>query len=339
MTGMLEAVAGVSTRPEAGHKPVGDGGSGPTIELSVIISTYNAREVLADCLSSIYQNPPHEPYEIIVVDDGSEDATSEMVQEHFPEVRLLRNTVNLHYTKSNNLALRHVRGQYIHFLNNDTIVLPEALDRMLVFLRDHPDAGVVGSRLLNEDGSIQWSVRALPDFGSALFGGRSIITSMFPNNRYSRRRLLHPTHDLAEPFTAGYLSGASKMMPRRVIDEIGDLDNRLFYHVDADYCKRVAKAGYLCYYLPTATVIHLNHKGGTRVSPRLRFRSLASFHLDCYAYYRKHLRVSAFDPLQILVIIGLVLRFLTVAVIQLFSELLGLSRFLWRRNRLMHRRS
>ena len=263
-------------------------------------------------------------------------ATSEMVRERFPEVRLLRNPVNLHYTRSNNLALRHARGRYIHFLNYDTIVLPEVFDRMLVFLREHSEAGAVGSKLLNEDGSIQWSVRALPDFGSALFGGRSIITRLFPNNRYSRRRLLHPERDLTEPFTAGYLSGASKMMPRRVIEEIGDLDNRMFYHVDADYCRRVAEAGYLCYYLPTATVIHLNHKGGTRVSPRLRFRSLASFHFDCYAYYKKHMRGSPVNPLQIFVIIGLALRFLTVAVAQIFSELVDLSRFLWRRNRLVH---
>jgi N-acetylglucosaminyl-diphospho-decaprenol L-rhamnosyltransferase len=334
--GMPDAVADGSTRLEVDRKPVGDGEPRPAIELSVIISTYNAREVLADCLTSIYQNPPNEPYEIIVVDDASEDSTSEMVRDRFPEVRLLRNKINRHYTRSNNLALQKARGKYIYLLNNDTIVLRGAIDRMLAFLREHPEAGAVGSRLLNEDGTIQWSVRALPDLGSALFGGRSIITRLFPNNRYSRRRLLHPDCDLTEPFVAGYLSGASKMMPRRVVDEVGYLDTRMFYHVDADYCRRISEAGYPCYYLPTATVIHLNHKGGTRVSPRLRFRSLASFHFDCYAYYRKHLQGPAFNPMQILVAIGLILRFLTLAVVQMFAELFGLSRSLLRRNRPGH---
>jgi N-acetylglucosaminyl-diphospho-decaprenol L-rhamnosyltransferase len=318
------------------RKPVSDGETAPAVKLSLIISTYNAREVLADCLHSIYQNPPSEPYEIIVVDDASEDATSEMVRGRFPEVRLLQNKMNRHYTISNNRALDQARGQYLCLLNNDTIVLSGALDRMLAFLREHPEAGAVGSKLLNEDGTTQWSVRALPDLGSALFGGRSIITRLFPNNRFSRKRFLHHDRDTTQPFLAGYLSGASKMMPRKVVDEVGHLDSRMFYHVDADYCKRIADSGYKCYYLPTAAVIHLNHKGGTRVNARLRFRSLVSYHFDCYVYYRKHLQKSAWSPIRIVVVIGLISRFLTVAAIQASVELLSATRSLLPGKRAAH---
>ena len=313
--------------------PVGDGGAASAVTISVIISTYNAREVLADCLHSIYQNPPSEPYEIIVVDDASSDGTSEMVQARFPKVRLLRNEINRHYTISNNRAFDQARGQYLYLLNNDTIVLPQALDRMLAFLREHPEAGAVGSRLLNEDRTTQWSVKLLPDMGSALFGGRSIVTRMFPNNPYSRKRFLHLDRDMTQPFIAGYLSGASKMMPRKVVDEVGCLDSRMFYHVDADYCKRIAEAGYKCYYLPTATVIYLNHKGGTRVSPRQRFRSLASFHVDSYIYYRKHLQRSVWSPMRIIVVVGLLSHFLAVAAVQCFAELVGVTRSLVQRKR------
>jgi len=313
------------------HKPHGDAAAGTALSVSVIISTYNAREVVGDCLASIYQNPPSEPYEIILVDDASTDGTSEMVRARFPEVRLLRNEVNLHYTRSNNRALDRARGDYVHLLNNDTIVLPEAIDRMLAFLRSHPEAGVVGSQLLNEDGSIQWSVKSLPDFGSALFGGRGLFTRLFPNNRYTRRRFLHHGRNAGDPFVAGYLSGASKMMPRKVIDEIGYLDTRMFYHVDADYCKRIADAGYFCYYLPSATVIHLNHKGGTMVSPRLRVRSLLSFHIDCYVYYCKHLqRWRRWSPMRPMVIAALALQFLVLLAAQVPRELVGATRSFWR---------
>src|ERR1044071_4055076 len=123
---MSEVVEG--TELGVARKPAGEGEPESDIELSVIISTYNAREVLADCLTSIYQNAPTEPYEVIVVDDASDDATSAMVQRRFPEVRLLRNAINQHYTRSNNLALKNARGKYIHLLNNDTIVLPDAFD-------------------------------------------------------------------------------------------------------------------------------------------------------------------------------------------------------------------
>src|SRR5271165_3533693 len=150
--------------------------------LSIVISCYNTREVLADCLRSIYRSPPSESYEIIVVDDASTDGTGEMVREDFPEVRLLRNEINRHYAFSNNLALKHVRGQYVLLLNNDTIVLPRALDDMIVFLQEHPDAGAVGCRLLNEDGSIQWSVKSLPNPVSALVGSRSFVAKLLPNN-------------------------------------------------------------------------------------------------------------------------------------------------------------
>src|SRR3954447_5968387 len=136
--------------------------------ISVIIATYNARQLLADCLDSIAANPPSEPYEVIVVDDASADGTSEMVRTRFPDVRLLRNEINRHYAFSNNRAFECARGQYLLLLNNDTVVLPRALDRMVEFLREHPEAGAVGCRLLNEDGSLQWSVKSLPNPASAL---------------------------------------------------------------------------------------------------------------------------------------------------------------------------
>jgi N-acetylglucosaminyl-diphospho-decaprenol L-rhamnosyltransferase len=303
------------------RKPISSDASEPVITLSVIIATYNARELLRDCLQSIYENPLSEPYEIIVVDDASSDRTSEMVPALFPEVRLLRNDINRHYASSNNRALAQARGQFFCLLNNDTIVLPWALDRMLEFLREHPDAGAVGSKLLNEDGSIQWSVKSLPCLGSALFGSRSIITRIFPNNPYSRKHLLHLNNDMAAPFLCGYVSSASIMMPSKVVQKVGELDRRLSYHVDADYCKRIVDAGYKCYYLPTATVIHLNHRGGTMVSLSRRFRSLVEFHLGSYIFYSKHVQRSAWSPMQLVVVAGLCARFLVSLAAQAAAEL------------------
>ena len=306
--------------PVAERKPLSDRVTEP-VTLSVIIPTYNARDLLANCLRSIYRNPPSEPYEVIVVDDASADGTSEMVRARFPEVRLLRNDVNRHYARSNNRAIAQARGQYIYLLNNDTIVLAHAIDRMLAFLREHPDAGAVGSKLLNGDGTVQWSVKRLPNPGSALFGARSIITRMFPNNRHSRKHLLHLGRKLDQPFIAGYVSSASIMIPRRVVEVVGEFDRRLSYHVDADYCKRIANAGYSCYYLPSATVIHFDHKGGTMVSLRRRFRSLVEFHLGSYIFYRKHIQQSPWAPMQIIVVVGIFSRFLLSLMAQAFAEL------------------
>jgi GT2 family glycosyltransferase len=311
------------------HHSAGHGAAAP-IALSIIIASYNTREILANCLQSIYRSPPADPYEIIVVDDASRDGTSEMVRERFPGVRLLRNEVNRHYALSNNRAIEQARGQYLLLLNSDTVVLPEALDRMIGFLRSHPKAGGVGCRLLNEDGTIQWSVKSLPNPGSALFGATSLASRLFPNNPFTRKHLLQVGRDLTTPFAVpdGYLSGASFMSPREAIEAVGYLEASLFYHVDADYCKRLTEAGYQCWYLPTATVIHLNHKGGTTSGVRRRFRRLLMFDLDSYIYYRKHARGSPLSPMQILVPLGLFSHFVMSASAQAWSELVGALRSL-----------
>jgi GT2 family glycosyltransferase len=312
---------------------VRDGMPEAPVVLSVIIATYNACNLLVDCLHSIYQNPPHESYEIIVIDDASKDGTSETIQVRFSKVRLLRNEVNGHYARANNRAFELARGRYLYLLNNDTIVLPEALDRMIDFLREHPDAGAVGSRLLNEDGTIQWSVKSLPNPGSALFGARSIITKLFPANPYSRKHLLHLDRDMTKPFVAGYVSSASIMIPKEVVDKVGGLDTRLSYHVDADYCKRVADAGYNCYYLPTAIIVHLNHKGGTMVNFNRCVRSILEFHIGSYIYYRKHIQRSRWTPLQIIVAGGLFARFLVSLAAQASAEVMSLTRSVSQQNR------
>jgi GT2 family glycosyltransferase len=290
------------------------------VVLSVIIATYNGRELLATCVDSLCENPPTVNFEIIVVDDASSDGSYEMMHERFPFVRLLRNETNVHYGRSNNRALNIARGRYVYLLNNDTVVLPGSLDAMVTFLATHPDAGSVGSKLLNPDGSIQWSVKSLPNPGSALFGARSFITRLFPSNVFSRKHLLHLSADMSGPFIAPYVSSASIMMPRRVVNWVGGLDERLSYHVDADYCKRITDAGWNNYYLPSATVIHLDHKGGTMVNWKRRFRSVVEFHRGSYLYYQKHIQHSRWEPMHLAVILGLGARFVASLLLQVGRE-------------------
>jgi N-acetylglucosaminyl-diphospho-decaprenol L-rhamnosyltransferase len=308
-------------------KPRIDGEIGNSdIALTIIISCYNTLALVRDCLRSIYENPPSEAYEIILVDDASTDGTCEMVCETFPEVRLLRNDVNRHYTFSNNRGIDQARATYVLLLNNDTIVLPQALDAMIDFLRKHQEAGAVGCKLLNLDGTTQPSVKAPLGPASAIFGAQSLVTKFFPNNRFSRRHVLHIGRDTGEPFAAGFVSGAASMMPLKVMREVGRLDESFFYHVDADYCKRIGEAGYKNFYLPTAAIIHLNHKGGSMANPLKRLRSLMMFEVYSYRYYRKHFLRSSWNPMAAVVAVGLSLHFVASASGQVCAELVGLAR-------------
>ena len=312
-----------------GLKPPASSETRPSdIALTIIISCYNTLELARDCLRSIYENPPTEPYEIILVDDASTDGTSEMVGATFPEVRLLRNEVNRHYTYSNNRALDEARGRYVLLLNNDTIVLPRALDTMIDFLRAHPEAGAVGCKLLNADMTTQASVKAPLGPAAAIFGAQSFVTKLFPNNRFSRQHVLHIGRDLGEPLIAGYVSGAASMMPLKVMRDVGRLDEFFFYHVDADYCKRITEEGYKCFYLPAAAIIHLNHKGGSMASPLKRLRSLMMFEVYSYRYYRKHFLRSWWNPMAAVVALGLCLHFLGSASGQVYAEIASFVRSL-----------
>lgn len=314
----------------SGSDPAGGRMRDADIVLTIIISCYNTRDLVADCLGSIREHAPTEPYETILVDDASSDGTSEMVRSAFPEVRLLRTEVNRHYAHANNWAIDHARGRYVLLLNNDTLVLAGALDAMIAFLRGRPDAGAVGCKLLNADGTIQWSVKSLPNPAAALFGARSILAKWFPDNRFTRQHLLHLGRDMSQPFVAGLVSGAAAMMPLAVIKQVGYLDTDFFYHVDADYCKRIADAGYKCYYLPTAEIIHLNHKGGSMANPVARFRSLMMFEVWSYRYYRKHIQTSRWSPMQVVVVLGLSFHLLASASAQAFTELCRAAPARWR---------
>lgn len=301
--------------PVTHHAPIDDTVIDVAVILSVIISTYNTKQLVLNSVASIYANPPSEPYEIVVVDDASNDGTSAALRAAFPEVRLLVNDVNQHYTRSNNRAIEAARGQFLLLLNSDTLVLPEALDGMIEFLRTHPDCGVVGCKLLNEDMTLQLSVKSYPGVGSALFGARSPITRLFPNNWFSRKHLPQLNPDLPAPLLVdGFVSGAASMMPRKVIDEIGVLDPIFFYHVDADHCKRSADAGYRCYYLPSVAIVHLEHKGGTMVNVRSRFRSLLMFEIYNYRWYRKHIKKPGVDVAEPFIVLGIGAHFVASAL-------------------------
>lgn len=307
-------------------KPSSEAMTDAEITLTILISCYNTRNITADCLHSIYQNPPSETYEIILVDDASNDGTSEMVRSEFPNVRLLHSEINRHYAHSNNWGLDNARGRYVLLLNNDTIIVQHALDLMIAFLREHPEAGTVGCKLLNEDGSIQWSVKSLPSPYSAIAGARSYLALLAPNNYFSRQHLLHLSHKTQQPFVAGYVSSAACMMPIEVIRRVGPLDPLFTYHVDADYCKRISDAGFLCYYLPTATIIHLNHKGGTMATLSVRFRHLLLFEVQSYRYFRKHLQTSAWDLMRFVAMVGLSFHFLVLVSAQVCTEFASVLR-------------
>jgi GT2 family glycosyltransferase len=290
------------------------------MRISIIIANYNARDLLENCLSSIYQQESRYPFEVLVVDDHSSDDSFEMVKTRFPQVRAYRNEANLHYATSNNRMFDIAEGQYLFLLNNDTIVKAGAIDALVDFMEAHPEVGCAGSKLLNEDGSIQESVKTLPNVRSALVGARSYAYRWFPNNIFSKRELLHFSQGVAAPFNAGYVSSAAMLIRRDIVKAVGYLDPRMSYHVDADYCARIWKAGWKVVYVPESVIIHLNHRGGTLVSASRRLKSVVEFHRGTWIYYERHMMQSYWHPFTWLIAAGIAARFAASMLIHLAEE-------------------
>lgn len=225
----------------------------PPADLSVVVVSFNVRDLLAACLRSVQACAPPLRLEIFVVDNASSDGSAEMVARDFPRVTLIRNTVNVFLAPADNQALRLCRGRHILFLNPDTEVREGALSELVRFLDEHPDVGMVGAQLLNTDGSLQPS-------GNAIRPAWSYLADALPLHRVGLRRVRgfrEPGRDYQEVRDVDEVSGACAMMRREVLEKVGLLDERLAYcYEDVDLCIRVRKAGWRIVYDPVATVVH-----------------------------------------------------------------------------------
>ena len=131
------------------------------INLSIVIVNWNARDLLRECLQSVYAQSQAFNFEVVVVDNASSDGSAEMVKREFPRARLIENQENLGFARANNQAIRQSIGRFVVLLNSDTVVLSHALDRMVAFMKEHQDVDALGPMLLNTDGSLQPSIRSM----------------------------------------------------------------------------------------------------------------------------------------------------------------------------------
>jgi hypothetical protein len=272
--------------------------------------TYQARDLLRDCLQSLYQNTRRR-FEVIVVDNGSKDGVREMLAGEFPAVKLIENESNAGFTKPMNQALRLGRGRYLIQLNPDTLVLPEALDRLANFLDHNPEIGICGPKVLNQDLTMQKQCRrgeARPWAVITYFLG---FSELFPHSRLFGQYLMSfYDEDQAHPVAA--VSGSCMAIRRALLDQIGYLDERFFaYQEDSDLCFRARQAGWKVYYQPQAQIIHYGGRGGSKVESE---RSLYEWHKSYYLYYKKNLSGDYFFLLSWLYYLAMLVKYVSAVV-------------------------
>jgi GT2 family glycosyltransferase len=270
------------------------------VDCTVVIVNYRTDALLEACLRSL-EAVATERVEVVVVDNSATLAPGG-TPVRFPWARFRGTPGNVGFARACNLGIAEARGRHILLLNPDTIVHPGAVEVLGAHLDAHPDVGAVGPRLLDTDGSLQYSCRRFPGYATIFFGRYSLLTRLLPTNPISRD-YLYLDWDHGSPREVDWLSGACLMVRREVIERVGGLDEGYFLFVeDMDWCRRMQDAGFRVVYLPGAVVTH--HVGASRgpVSPRIVWAR----HRGMLRYVRKHFRPPW--PLRAAVAAGLALR-------------------------------
>lgn len=269
--------------------------------LSIIIVSWNVRDLLAECLESLEVDHVFDWAEVLVVDNLSSDGSAEMVRSTFPSVHLMTPDSNLGYARGNNLGIRHATGEFLLLLNPDTVVHSGAMSALVDFAATHPKYGLLGPMQLDGQGKIrQDGATALPTPCNILLD-LTKISDCLPSFRFIPNRKL-TSWDHADSRDVPAIPGSAMLVPRSVIDRVGFLDETMFIIEDMDFCKRVADAGWGVYYLATASIVHY---GGQSLSKRGSPESYIQIALQSFwIYLRKHYGRSSADRMAFLFLVS-----------------------------------
>lgn len=281
------------------------------MKLSVIFVNWNTRALTVAAIEAVYHETKEFDFEVIVVDNNSADDSVKVIKEKFPQVIIIENKENSGFAKGNNIGLKIAKGDYLMYLNTDTIVLDGALNKLVGYLDTHPDVMMVGPRLLNGDLSFQHACRrSLPNISSSFFHLFGLTKIFKKNKRINAYKKYSDDPNVTEPVEA--LSGAAMLFRRAVYEKTGGLDETFFmYGEDLDFCKQVLDAGWKTVYVADAKIIHFG--GGS--SAKRRTKSLVNFYEAMWLYYQKHFSARHFFVLNGLIWVGIKIR-LYIALFQ-----------------------
>ena len=286
------------------------------MDLSVVIVSYNTRELLLQTLRSVYQASHSCSFEVFVVDNASSDGSAEETAGLFPDVRVIRNAENRGFAHANNQAIEAATGRYVLLLNSDTVVLDDTFDMMIEFLDAHPQVGAAGCKVIKPDGTLDLACRrSFPTPMNSLYQALKLDKLRPKSPRFASYNLTYL--DENDIYPVDCLVGAFMMVRRAAIERVGMLDDRFFmYGEDIDWCYRIKQAGWEIWYYPKTTIIH--YKGAS--SRKQKVRMILEFHRAMYLYYAKHHAEHTFFVINGLIYLGIAVRCLMVLGANLFKK-------------------
>ena len=219
-------------------------------DVSIILINYNTRDLTKKCLESIYEKTSGVNFEVVVVDNNSNDGSCEMIQECFPEIKLIKSESNLGFASAANIAIENSDCKYIFLLNTDTVLINNAIKVMVDFMNDNTQAAACGGALYNQNGDFVYSFGNLPRLRTYILNrlGLRFLNKPDKKNRKKRQEVEH-------------IIGADLMLRRQALEDVGKFNTEFFlYNEELEFQYRLKNNNYKIYYLPEAEIIHLEGK-------------------------------------------------------------------------------
>ena len=259
------------------------------LDLGIVIVNYNTRDLLRTCLRTVYASEGDFAYEVCVVDNASPDGSAEMVAAEFPQAQLIANAENVGYPSANNQGLEYFgfsksrAPRFALLLNADTELPPDALAGMLSFMKEHPQTGVAGPKLVLPDGSLDLACRRSFPTPEVSFYRLVGLSRLFPrSHRFGRYNMTYLGIDQVAEVDS--VVGAFMLVRAEAIAQAGLMDEQFFmYGEDLDWAFRIKAAGWKVYYNPAVTVLHVK-----RAASRHSSRAHIEFYRAMDIFYRKH---------------------------------------------------
>jgi len=274
------------------------------MDVSIIIVSWNTRDILKDCLESVYKQSENIEFEVIVVDNASADGSAETVKKDFPQVILVKNSENRGFAAANNQGMAIARGRYVLLLNSDTLVLDQAITKIVSFADDNPKVAVIGCRVLNPDKTLQPTCFMFPSILN-MFLSSSYLYKLFPRSRFfGRERMTWWNRDDIKEVDV--VTGCFMLVRPEAIKQVGMMDEQFFmYGEETDWCYRFKQAGWKVVFAPVGEIIHFGgrsaklHPGPVLLQLRGSILCFIKKHRSRMQYVLACVLVSAFFTLRV----------------------------------------
>lgn len=297
------------------------------VDLTIVLVNYNMEKLLRECLNSVYQSTTGVEFEAIVVDNRSTDGSVKILKTEFPRVKFIENEKNLGFARANNQAIKQSQGKYLLLLNPDTVLRSSSLHKMIAFMDNRSEAGVLGCKILNPDGTIQPSHDNFPNLFTELsrvMQLKRLIPGAKMKAKIGRKwgkmlgstlggylRLYWDTKRVRE---VDWVTGAFFLARRKALEGIGLLDEEFFmYYEDAEWCYRMRQKGWKIFYFPFFEITHYG-ESSSKFSPH----AFIERHKSMQYFFRKHRGEKAVFMLRLIICSGLALRWVGLLVIYPF---------------------